>query len=97
LAEQQALDCDSAEAEEHLTRHGMLPNHLFEEEALKTPTEKAMVEVLNLLGNSPQKKRPRMRQEHYGPATDTPQRVLLFPLPPMFMPTLLPSWKQQSA
>jgi hypothetical protein len=59
LAEQQALYRDSAEAEEHLTRHGMLLNHLFEEEALKLPTKEATVEVSDLLGNSPQKKKTK--------------------------------------
>ncbi len=59
MAEQQALDCDSAEAEEHLTRHGMLPNHLFEEEALKTPTKEATVEVFGPIGEFPQKKKTK--------------------------------------
>jgi hypothetical protein len=68
LAEQQALDRDLAEAEEHLTRHVMLPNHLFEEEALKTPTKEATVEVLDLLGN-------RKKDQECGRSTTGQQQI----------------------
>ena len=60
LVKQQTLCLESAEAEVHLARHGICPNHLFEE-ALKMPTEEAMAKVLDLSGSSPQKKRLRMR------------------------------------
>jgi hypothetical protein len=65
LVKQQAFLCDSVEAEEHLACHGIHPNHLFQE-ILETPTKEAMAEVLDLSGNFPHKKRPRMREEHYG-------------------------------
>jgi hypothetical protein len=52
----QALCLDSAEAAEHLARHGVQPNQLFEEN-LETPTKEATVEVLDLSGNSPDKKK----------------------------------------
>ncbi len=69
-AEQQALCLDSAEAKEHLARHGMQPNHLFGDELetptkeataaiLETPTKEATAAVLDLSGDSPQKKKPK--------------------------------------
>jgi hypothetical protein len=56
--EQQALSLDTKEAEEHLACHGMPPNHLFGMD-LETPTEEAMAAVLDLSGNSPQKKKTK--------------------------------------
>jgi hypothetical protein len=56
MVEQQALCLDSAEAPEHLARHGMQPNQLFEEN-LETPAKEATAEVLNLSGNYPNKKK----------------------------------------
>jgi hypothetical protein len=53
---QQALCLYSAEVAEHLARHGMQPNQLFEEN-LETPTKEATAKVLDLSGNSPDKKK----------------------------------------
>jgi hypothetical protein len=53
---QQVLCLDSTEAAEHLARHGMQPNQLFEEN-LETPTKEAMAKVLDLSGNFPDKKK----------------------------------------
>ncbi len=68
--EQKALYLDSAEAKEHLARHGMQPNHLFGDNLetptkeamvaiLETPTKEATAAVLDLSGDFPQKKKPK--------------------------------------
>jgi hypothetical protein len=53
---QQAFCLDSTKAADHLAHHGMQPNQLFEEN-LETPTKEATAMVLDLSGNSPDKKK----------------------------------------
>jgi hypothetical protein len=80
--EQQALCLESAEAKEHLARHGMQPNHLFGDD-LEIPTKEATTAVLetptkevNLSEDSPQKKKSKSKTGVLRTAnqSNTPQK-----------------------
>jgi hypothetical protein len=95
---QQALCLDSVEATEHLARHGMQPNQLFEEN-LESPTKEATAEVQDLSGNSPDKKKIKSTAGVLRTGTSNQYTTKGFSLTPTAhpFPTHSPIWKPLSA